>query len=84
MATGMFMSTDGLPGPVIVNRLGKPATWRPSIVRGPSAQASASADAAGAADVHAQQRTGHGVEAGREDDGVELVLAPPSCAGRSG
>ena len=29
IATGMLVSTDGLPGPVMVNRLGKPATCRP-------------------------------------------------------
>ena len=29
MDTIMFDSTDGLPGPVIMNRLGKPATVRP-------------------------------------------------------
>ena len=27
--TSMFVSTDGLPGPVMVNRFGKPATPRP-------------------------------------------------------
>ena len=27
--TTMFESTDGLPGPVMVNRLGKPATMMP-------------------------------------------------------
>ncbi len=29
IATGMLVSTEGLPGPVMVNRLGKPATCRP-------------------------------------------------------
>ena len=29
MATGMLVSTEGLPGPVIVNRFGKPGTCRP-------------------------------------------------------
>ena len=29
MVGSMLVSTDGLPGPVIVNRLGKPATARP-------------------------------------------------------
>ncbi len=29
MDTIMLLSTDGLPGPVIVNRFGKPATVRP-------------------------------------------------------
>ena len=31
----MLLSTDGLPGPVTRNRLGKPAVMRPSWVRGP-------------------------------------------------
>jgi hypothetical protein len=38
--TIMLLSTDGLPGPVIANRLGKPATASPRYVRGPSAHAS--------------------------------------------
>ena len=29
MLTGMLLRTEGLPGPVIMNMLGKPATWRP-------------------------------------------------------
>ena len=29
IATIMLVSTDGLPGPVMVNRLGNPATVRP-------------------------------------------------------
>ena len=29
MATAMFASTDGLPGPVIMNRLGKPSLMSP-------------------------------------------------------
>src|SRR4029077_8032193 len=39
--TGMFDSTDGLCGPVIVNRFGKPALIRPRYERGPSAHFSA-------------------------------------------
>jgi hypothetical protein len=27
--TIMLVSTEGLPGPVMVNRLGKPGTWMP-------------------------------------------------------
>ena len=38
--TIMFDNTDGLPGPVIMNRLGKPDTIRPRYVTGPSAHAS--------------------------------------------
>lgn len=36
----MFDSTEGLPGPVTTNRLGKPATVRPRQVLGPCAQTS--------------------------------------------
>ena len=39
----MFDSTDGLPGPVMMNRLGKPALVRPRYVRGRSAHLSLSA-----------------------------------------
>ena len=40
--TGMLDSTDGLCGPVMVNRFGKPALIRPRYVRGPSAHFSRS------------------------------------------
>lgn len=33
----MLLSTDGLPGPVMVNRFGNPAVIRPRYVRGPAA-----------------------------------------------
>jgi hypothetical protein len=33
----MLRSTDGLPGPVIVNRFGNPAMPMPGYVRGPAA-----------------------------------------------
>src|SRR3954468_1715048 len=36
METTMLDSTDGLPGPVIMNRLGKPAVPIPRYVRGPA------------------------------------------------
>ena len=32
----MLLSTEGLPGPVMVNKLGNPATMMPRYVRGPS------------------------------------------------
>ena len=38
----MLVSTEGLPGPVMMNRLGKPTTCRPRYDFGPSAQASLS------------------------------------------
>ena len=40
--TIMLLSTDGLPGPVTVNRFGKPAIVRPRYDRGPSAHFSRS------------------------------------------
>ena len=40
--TIMLLSTDGLPGPVTVNRFGNPAIVRPSDERGPSAHFSRS------------------------------------------
>ena len=36
----MLDSTDGLPGPVIMNRLGKPVEPMPRYVRGPALQVS--------------------------------------------
>ena len=38
----MLDSTDGLPGPVMMNRFGKPAVATPRYVRGPSAHFRAS------------------------------------------
>ncbi len=38
----MFASTDGLPGPLIVNRFGSRGTIRPRKVTGPSAHSSVS------------------------------------------
>src|SRR5438128_1727054 len=40
MDTIMLLSTEGLPGPVMANRLGNPATVSPRYVRGPSVHAS--------------------------------------------
>src|SRR5580704_3216741 len=37
METTMLLKTEGLPGPVMVKRLGKPATMTPRYVRGPAA-----------------------------------------------
>ena len=36
----MLLSTDGLPGPVMTNKFGKPAMVRPRYVRGPAAHLS--------------------------------------------
>ena len=70
----MLLSTDGLPGPVTMNRFGKPAhreaevrarAVAPIVVqrRPPRPRMSI-----------VEQRAGHRVEAGREDDGVDVVL----------
>src|ERR1700731_3842106 len=74
----MLVSTEGLPGPVMVKRLGKPAMPRPRYVFGPSRHFSLSAWQ-GAADVDLQQRPGHRIEAGREHDRIDcvfLILGP--------
>lgn len=52
MDTSMFDGTEGLPGPVTMNRLGKPA---------------APGDR-----VHGQDGAGQRIEAGGEDDGVQI------------
>ena len=38
----MLLSTDGLPGPVMMNMFGKPAVLTPRFVRGPAAHLSRS------------------------------------------
>ena len=70
----MLLSTDGLPGPVMVNRLGKPAIGEAEVGARAVGPLLAQRAAAAAADVDVEQRAGHGVEAGGEDDAVELVL----------
>ena len=35
MAIGTFVKTEGLPGPVIVKKLGKPGICKPRNVKGP-------------------------------------------------
>ena len=42
IATSMLTSTEGLPGPVMVKRFGKPAVAMPRYVRGPAAHLSRS------------------------------------------
>ena len=74
--TGMFDSTDGLWGPVIVNRFGKPATVRPEVGAWSVRPLVAQELAVPPPDVDAGERAGHCVEAGRVDDRVEVVLRP--------
>ena len=78
----MLLSTDGLPGPVIVNRFGKPADHEPEVGARAVGPRVAERQAVAAPDVDAEQRAGHRVEAGGEHDGVELVLARRSCGCR--
>ena len=54
--------------------LGKPSTLMPRYVCGPAAHFSLMVCAVPAPDVHRHQRARHGVEAGGEDDDVELVV----------
>ena len=82
--TTMLLSTDGLPGPVIMNRFGKPATDQAEIRARPLGPLVVQRQAAAAADVDREQRAGHRVEAGGEDDRVELVLAGAPYARRVG
>src|SRR6202047_4404627 len=70
----MLVSTEGLPGPVMVKRLGKRAMPRPRYVFGPLAPLLLERLAAGAADVDLQQRPGHRIEAGREHDRIDCVF----------
>ena len=70
----MLLSTDGLPGPVTVNRFGKPAIVSPSAVRGPSAHFSRSDRPPRPRRSIASSAPGHRVEAGAEHDRVEREL----------
>ena len=73
--TTMFDSTLGLPGPVIMNRLGNPAATSPRYARGPSAHSSREAAAVTTAHVDAGERAGERVEAGREHEHVDVDVA---------
>ena len=81
--TIMLVSTDGLPGPEIVKRFGNPTDAEPEIGARALGPRVAQRSAVAAADVDAQQRAGHRVEAGREHDAVELELAVRRRAGRA-
>ena len=70
----MFDSTDGLPGPVMTNRLGKPALIRPEIGPRTSGPFVVQRLAAAAVDVDPGDRTRHGVEAGGEHQRIDFVI----------
>ena len=72
--TGMFDSTDGLCGPVMVKKFGKPATAIAKVgVRAVHPFAVERA-AAAALQVEGLQRAGQRVETGREHDDVARVF----------
>ena len=79
----MLLSTEGLPGPVIMNRFGNS---RASSVRDRSAAHLAICRAASdrrRSGCRLQQRTGHRIEAGREYDGCRIRIRsrrPSPCA----
>ena len=75
----MFDNTDGLPGPVIMKRLGNPDVISPRYVIGPWAHFSLQRHAVASGDVDADDRSGHRVEAGGEHDRVELERLCRRC-----
>ena len=68
----MFDSTDGLPGPVMMKKFGKPTVDEPEVGGRAVGPLLLQGHAVPAGDVDADQGAGHGVEAGGVDDGVEL------------
>ena len=71
----MLLSTDGLPGPVMVKRFGKPADGEPEVGARPLRPRLAQRASAAPADVDAEQRAGHGVEAGGEHEASSVYSA---------
>ena len=76
----MFVSTDGLPGPGDGEQVGEAGDGDAEVRRGCLGPLVAEAAAVAAAHVDPRQRTGHRVEAGRVDDGVELEERPVAAA----
>ena len=70
----MLHSTDGLPGPVMVNKFGKAGDLQAQVVARPRIPHILEGDAVPPAHIHAQQRTGHRIEPGREDDDVHGIF----------
>ena len=70
--TIMFDSTDGLPGPVIMNRFGKPDDRQTEVGDGPVRPLSRSVRPSRPVMSTLTMRAGHRVEAGGEHDRVEL------------
>ena len=77
--TIMFDRTDGLPGPVIVKRLGKPARHEPEVGRRPVGPLLPQREAVAPGDVDGDHRAGHGVEPGGVDDRVERRTTRRRC-----
>ena len=69
--------TPGLPGPVIDEHVGEARDHQAEVGERPAFPMLAQRRAVGRADVDLVQRAGHGVEAGGEDDGVELECSAP-------
>ena len=71
----MLDFTDGLPGPVIMNRFGKSRRHQPEIGARAVRPFIPEARTTGDRNIDVEQRSGHGVEAGREGDIVEREIA---------
>ncbi len=70
----MLLSTEGLPGPVIGEQVRKALDRQAEIGARPVGPLGADRPTAPPSDIDAQDRTGHGVEAGAEHEDVERVL----------
>ena len=70
----MLLSTDGLPRPGDREQVGEPGHRDAEVRPRPGGPLRGERYPVPVPDVDRGQRTGHRVEAGREDDGVELVL----------
>ena len=81
--TAMFDSTDGLPGPVIMNRFGKPTRHQAEVGDRPVRPLVLQRDAVPAGDVDADDGAGHRVEAGGEDDRRRTRTTRRRCRCRS-
>ena len=75
MLTSMLVSTDGLPGPGDGEQVREPLHAETEVGARPGRPRVLQGAPAAAADVDAQQRAGHGVEAGGVDQHVEVVVA---------
>src|ERR1700747_1990997 len=80
----MLASTDGLPGPLMLNRFGSPGTMRPRNVTGAVGPHVAQGDSPGTDRVDPGQRPGQRVESGGKDQhiaGIGRLAGPYSVGG---